>query len=122
MTTVTQEEINQFREQLAGYPEAITSLDVIQECDGHLEDAITLLILRESGKEPDRGLDEWVQKCRKIICQEEFREELAVGLIAAALEPLATSAAIPPGIATAVGIYAFKIGLKKFCQTPDSES
>ena len=122
MTTVTPQEIEQFREQLRDYPEAIAALDVIQECDGYLEDAVTLLIMRETGQEPDRGLNEWIQKSRKVICKEEFREELAVGLIAAALEPLATSAAIPPGIATAVGIYVYKIGVKKFCEPSDSES
>lgn len=31
MTTVIQAEINQFREQLAGYPEAIAALDLIEQ-------------------------------------------------------------------------------------------
>lgn len=121
MIRVTQAEIEQFRSQLVGNSAALTALDVIQECDGYLEDAITLLIMRETGKEPDRGLGEWIQKCRKVICQEEFREELAVGFIAAAIEPLATSAGIPLGIATGIATYAFKIGMKKFCQPSDSQ-
>jgi hypothetical protein len=77
MTTVTQEEINQFREQLAGYPEASAALDVIQKCDGYVEDAVTLLMMRETGKEPDRGVGEWLQKCRTAICQEDVKEALA---------------------------------------------
>lgn len=120
MTTITPEEITQFRSELTDYPDAIAALDVIQQCEGHLEDAITLLMIGETGKEPERGLDELVEKCRKVICQQEFREDLAVGLIAAVVEPLATSAVIPPGIATAVAVYAFKIGVKKFCQLYDS--
>lgn len=122
MTTITPEEIEQFRQQLRDYPEVSTALDVIQECDGYLEDAVTLLIMRETGKEPDRGVDEWLQKCRKVICQEDVKEALESGLIAPAIEPLAISMGLPPGTATALGILAFKIGIKKLCDTPKSES
>lgn len=122
MATVTQEEIQQFREQLRDYPEAIAALDVIQECDGYVEDAVTLLMMRETGKEPDRGVGEWLQKCRTAICQEDVKEALASGLIAPAIEPLAISTGFPPGTATALGILAFKIGIKKLCDSPSSES
>jgi hypothetical protein len=122
MTTVTQEEIQQFREQLRNYPEAIAALDVIQECDGYVEDAVTLLMMRETGQEPDRGVREWLQKCRTAICQEDVKEALAAGLIAPAIEPLAISTGFPPGTATVLGILAFKIGIKKLCDSPSSES
>jgi hypothetical protein len=122
MTIVTPEEIEQFREQLRDYPEALAALDVIQECDGYVEDAVTLLMMRETGKEPDRGVDEWLQKCRKVICQEDVKEALESGLIAPAIEPLAISMGLPPGTATALGILAFKIGIKKLCDSPSSES
>lgn len=122
MTTVTQEEIEQFREQLSNNLEANTALDVIQECEGNLEDAVTLLMMRETGKEPDRGVDEWLQKCRKVICKDEVKEALESGLIAPAIEPLAISMGVPPGTATALGILAFKIGIKKLCDSPKSES
>ncbi len=122
MTTITYQEIESFRSQLADYPERIKALDVIQECDGHLEDAITLITLRETGQEPDRGLNDWLGKGRKIVCQEEFRNDLAGGLIGVLVEPLATGLAIPPGIATVVAVYAFKIGVKKFCESPNPTS
>jgi hypothetical protein len=122
MITVTQEEIQQFREQLRDYPDAIAALDVIQECDGYVEDAVTLLMMREAGKEPDRGVSEWLQKCRSAICQEDVKEALASGLIAPAIEPLAISTGFPPGTATALGILAFKIGIKKLCDSPSSET
>lgn len=122
MTTITSEEIERFREQLRDYPEAIIALDVIQECDGYLEDAVSLLMMRETGKEQDRGAYEWLQKCRKVICQEDVKEALESGLIAPAIEPLAISMGLPPGTATALGILAFKIGIKKLCDTPSSES
>jgi len=122
MTRVTQAEINQFREQLRNNPEAIAALNVIQECDGYLEDAVTLLMMRETAKEPDRGVDEWLKKCRKVLCKEEVKEALESGLIAPAIEPLAISMGLPPGTATALGILAFKIGIKKLCDSPSSES
>ncbi len=122
MTVVTQEEIEQFREQLRDYPEAIAALDVIQECDGYIEDAVTLLMMRETGKEPERGVGEWLQRCHKVICQEEVKEALESGLIAPAIEPLGISIGLPPGTATALGILAFKIGIKKVCDSSSSES
>ena len=124
MTTVTPEEIEQFREQLRDYPEAIATLDVIEQRNGNIETAAKILAIR-GGYEPSRKinlLDELSEKCRKVICQEEFREDLAAGVIVTVVEPLATSAGIPPGLATALAIYAFKTGVKKFCQPTDSES
>ncbi len=124
MTTVTSEEIEQFREQLRDYPEAIAALDVIEQRNGNIETAANILAIR-AGYEPSRKsnlLEELSEKCRKVICQEEFREDLAAGVIVAVVEPLATSAGIPPGLATAIAIYAFKTGVKKFCQPTDSES
>ncbi len=124
MTTVTSEEIERFREQLRNNPEAIAALDVIEQRNGNLDTAATILAIR-AGYEPSRKsslLDELSEKCRKVICQEEFREDLAAGVIVVLVEPIATSAGIPPGLATALAIYAFKTGVKKFCQTPDSES
>ena len=124
MNIVTSEEIEQFREQLRDYPDAIAALDVIEQRNGNIETAANILAIR-AGYEPSRKsnlLEEWSEKCRKVICQEEFREDLAAGVIVAVVEPLAISAAIPPGLATAIAIYAFKTGVKKFCQPTDSES
>ena len=119
MTTVTLQEIEQFRAQLTNYPGAITALNVVEECDGHLEDAITLLAMRDMDKEPDRGFSEVVQECRKIICQEEFRNDLVAGLLGIAIEPLSISVGIPPSIATVVILYAYKTGMKNFCEPAD---
>ncbi len=124
MTTVSPEEIEKFRAQLVDYPEAIAAVDLIEQRDGNLETATKILAIR-AGYEPSRKinlLDELSEKCRKVICQDEFREDLAAGVIVAVVEPLATSAGIPPGLATAIAIYAFKTGVKKFCQPTDSES
>ncbi len=118
MTTVTQEEIQQLREQLRDYPEAIAALDEIEACEGNLEDAAVVLAI-EAGQEPERGAREWLEgiskRCRPILCQEDFRDEIMAGLLAGAVEALLATTLIPPGLATPVVIYAFKIGIKKFC-------
>ncbi|BAZ00364.1 hypothetical protein NIES37_43540 [Tolypothrix tenuis PCC 7101] len=124
MLTLTPEEITHFRSQLADNQDALDTLDLIEQRNGNLETAAKILAIR-AGYEPSRKsniLDDLLEKSRKIICQEEFREVLAAGIIPIVLEPLAISAAIPPGLASVVAIYAFKIGVKKFCQVPDSES
>ena len=114
-TKVTPEEIAQFRAELADNLGAITSLDVIDECDGYLKYAIPLLLMRETGTEPDRSIGDLLKKCRQFICQEEVREGLQSGMIAPFIEPISVSAGIPVGVATAIGICAFKLGMKKVC-------
>lgn len=114
-TKVTPEEIAQFRAELADNPSAIAALDAIEECEGYLEDAVPLLLMRETGTEPDRSIGDLLKKCRQFICQEEVREALESGMIAPAIEPISMGAGIPPGVATAIGICAFKLGMKKVC-------
>lgn len=124
MITVTPEEISQFRIQFEDNPDVRAVLDLIEQRNGNLETAAKILAIR-AGYEPSRKsniLDDLLEKSRKIICQEEFREVLAAGIISIVIDSLATSAAIPPGLASVVAIYVFKIGVKKFCQVPDSES
>ena len=114
-TTVTPEEIAQFRAELADNLSAIAALDAIEECEGYLEDAVPLLLMRETGTEPDRSIGDLLKKCRQFICQEEVREALESGMIAPAIEPISMGAGIPPGVATAIGICAFKLGMKRVC-------
>ena len=120
MITVTPEEISLFRSQLADSPEALAALDAIEECEGYLDDAIPLLVMRETTKEADRGLNDWLEKIRQFICQEEVREALESGFIAPIIETLAASAGIPLGMATALSILVFKLGAKQFCKVPES--
>jgi hypothetical protein len=120
---LTSEEIAQYRSELESYhnPSAIAALDVIEgECEGYLNDAIRLLLMRETGTEADRSMDELLKKSRKFICQEEVREALESGVLAPALEAISIGAAIPPGVATAISICAFKLGMKKFCDVDES--
>ena len=111
---VTAEEIVQFRAELADNPRAIAALDAIEDCEGYLEDAVPLLLI-EAGTEPDRSIGDLFEKCRQFICQEEVREALESGMIAPAIEPISMGAGIPPGVATAIGICAFKLGMRRVC-------
>lgn len=120
MITVTPEEISQFRIQLADNSQALVALDTIEECEGYLDDAVPLLFMRETAQEADRSLNDLLEKCRQFICQEEVRDFLESGLIAPIVEPLAASAGIPLGTATALSICVFKLGAKKFCNVPES--
>lgn len=120
MITLTPEEISQFRSQLADKPQALVALDTIEECQGYLDDAVPLLVMRETAQEADRSLNDLLEKCRQFICQEEVREFLESGLIAPIVEPLAVSAGIPLGTATALSILVFKLGARKFCNVPES--
>lgn len=115
---VTLEEINGFRTELADSPEALVALDTIEQCEGYLVDAIPLLIERETGKEQDKTIDDLLEKCRKFICKEEVREALEAGIIAPAIEPISVGVGIPPGLATAISICAFKLGMNKVCGEP----
>ncbi|MHC5774926.1 hypothetical protein [Nostoc sp.] len=120
MITVTPEEISQFRSQLADSPGALVALDTIEECEGYLDDAVPLLVMRETAQEADRSLNDLLEKSRQFLCQEEVRQFLESGLIAPIVEPLAVSAGIPLGTATALSICVFKLGAKKFCKVPES--
>ena len=42
-TQLTSEEVKQYREQFKDYPEALEALDLIDECDGNLDDALILI-------------------------------------------------------------------------------
>ncbi len=119
-TKVTPEEIAQFRAELVDNLSAIAALDAIEECEGYLKYAIPLLLMRETGTEPDRSIGDLLKKCRQFICQEEVREALESGMIAPAIEPISMGAGIPPGVATAIGICAFKLGMKKVCANSET--
>jgi hypothetical protein len=125
VTRVTPEEIAQFRTQVAGNPEALAALDVIEEGEGDLEYAAQVLAL-EAGQEKDRAeaswLDNLAKQCRGVICQEEFRDDLLAGVVTALIGYLAASGALPVALATPVAIYAVKVGVKNFCNSTDNKS
>lgn len=124
MATVTQEEIQQFREQLRDYPEALDALDLIEENEGDLEIAANLLA-QEAGVVIVRSkpsiLDDLAQKLRDVICDEIFINDLMGGALTAGVGYLTASGQIPTALATALVIYLAKIGVRKFCQSDDGK-
>jgi hypothetical protein len=124
MTQVTPQEIAQFRTQLTDNATAMKALDAIEDCDGDLEDAAISLAIR-AGQQPQRENSEWLdslaRKCRAVICQAEFREDLQADSIARAVEYLAQTPLLPEILATPVLMYVLRQGIDNFCEPLDSQ-
>ncbi len=123
MTIVTSQEIAQFRSELANNPEAMIALDAIEDCEGDLEDAAIALAIR-AGQQPQRDNAEWLdalaRKCRAVICQKEFREDLLNGSFAPVVGYLAATPLLPAILATPVLMYVVQKGIDDFCEPLDS--
>lgn len=135
MTTVTQDEITQVRSALTGNPNAIAALNEIEACGGNLEDAFEVLMV-ESGAEGEANrlgfgtsLKQLAQKCRNVICQEEFQEEIVDGfsrdvlnvIVPAVAAQLALMGNLPAVLAIPVVMYVLKRGIRRFCKSADSD-
>ncbi|MBC1239222.1 hypothetical protein VF14_19830 [Nostoc linckia z18] len=123
MTKVTSKEIAQFRSQLADDPSDMEALDLIEDCDGDLEDAAMTLAIR-AGQQPERANSEWLdalaRKWRAVICEQEFREDLLNSSLGTMMEHLKTTPTFPKILATPVLIYVLKQGVNNFCEPLDS--
>lgn len=124
MTTVTAQEIAQFRTELANNPDAMKALNVIEDCEGDLEDAAMALAIR-AGQQPQRDNAEWLdalaRKCRAVICQKEFRQDLLNGSYAPMVRYLAETPLLPPILATPVLMYVVRQGVNDFCAPLDAQ-
>jgi len=130
MTTITSEEIAQYRSELADYPEAVAAFDVIQEWDGDLADAAESIATRNGieGVEDNADLRWFFAMLVKIrdltkICEPEnqnFRENYLPALIPPIADFMSSSFGCPPGVAgilaTPFAIYIKEEGMEKFCQ------
>ena len=129
MTTVTFDEIAESRSALADYPEALIALDIIEECDGNLEEAASEILIEAGGEGADRGpefLEQLARKLRRVICQEEFQAAFVDGFSADLLGrlvpavmaelALAMSGTWPVALAVAVVMYLLKREIKGFCE------
>ena len=118
MITITLAEIAQYRSQLAENSAAQQALDMIEDCEGDLEDAAIALALR-AGQEPDRS-DQWLdglaKQWRAFVCQADIREQLLAGSVVGAVQVLSADTTIPDELATPVVIYVLKTGVEEFCK------
>jgi hypothetical protein len=123
MTKVTSQEIAQFRSQLADDPSDMEALDLIEDCDGDLEDAAMTLAIR-AGQQPERAISEWLdalaRKWRVVICEQEYREDLLNTSPQKMMEHLKAMPTFPKILATPVLIYVLKQGVNNFCEPLDS--
>ena len=123
MTIITSQEIAQLRSQLANNPDAMQALDTLEDCEGDLEDAAIALAIR-AGQQPQRDNAEWLdalaRKCRAVICQKEFREDLLNGTFSPMIRYLAETPLLPGILATPVLIYVLRQGVNSFCEPLDS--
>ncbi|MBD2387283.1 hypothetical protein [Cylindrospermum sp. FACHB-282] len=123
MTTVTSKEIAQFRSLLADDPQGMEALDLIEDCEGDLEDAAMTLAIR-AGQQPERANSEWLdalaKKWRAVICEQEYREDLVNNSIVGMMANLKKMPTFPKILATPVLIYILKQGVNNFCAPLDS--
>ncbi len=122
MTVVTSQEIARFRSQLADDPGAMEALDLIEDCEGDLEDAAMTLAIRV-GQEPGRANSEWLdalaRKWRAVICEQGFRDDLLNGSVKGMIEHIKTMPTFPKILATPVLMYVLKQGIDNFCEPLD---
>ena len=93
MLTITPDEISQFRIQFVDHPEALVTLDAIEECKGNLEAATQLIAVETTEEEvslraDSSYLEKLAQKLSEIICQEEFDELMTEVLTTAITDEL----------------------------------
>ncbi|MBD2391332.1 hypothetical protein RI030_01620 [Aphanizomenon flos-aquae NRERC-008] len=122
MTKVTSQEIAKFRSLMVDDPQAMETLDLIEDCDGDLEDAVMTLAIK-AGQQPEQTNSEWLdalaKKWRAIICEQEHREDLLNGSIQEIIKHLGTIPSFPQGLAAPVLIYILKQGVNSFCEPLD---
>jgi hypothetical protein len=122
MTKISSEEIQKYRIELADNPKALTDLDMIEDC-GDLERATQLLTLL-AGVEETRDVSSWqlaLEKARKIVCDDKFKDCLVPGLIGGLIGAFATSG--NPALtaaATPISIYIAQVGIDAFCKASKS--
>ncbi|MFN5513750.1 MAG: hypothetical protein ACK5CA_03130 [Cyanobacteriota bacterium] len=117
MVILTSQSIAQYRSQLAQFPEALLALDVLEDCEGNLEDAALSLGI-QSGQQPDRNdwLEGLAKRCRAALCAPDLESDLAQGLVVQAVARLMEGQVCAPLLATPIVLYVLAVGVESFCE------
>lgn len=122
MISVPLLEITQLIDQFGDVPEALRSLQEIEDCDGDLNDAALSLALK-AGLEPTEN-DGWLQgfakRYRHIACLAEFRVELTQQQVVSFAQHLIHNSQCPNLLAIPVALYISKAGVDTFCESFDN--
>jgi hypothetical protein len=124
-TKVTSAEIAQFRTELADNSKALSDIDVIEKCEGDLEQAARILA-RRSGVEEVRAGMTWetaLNQARQVVCTDNFKGGLAPDLIGGVMGALiASSNPLLIAVATPCASYIVKVSLTEFCKIKPSDT
>ena len=117
MNLISSRAIAQYRSQLANYPDAMLALDVIEDCEGDIEDAALSLGI-QAGQQPDRA--EWLEglakRCRVAICESHYQQQLLSGNIATVVEHLLEINLCHPQLVVPIVLFVLDQGIKEFCE------
>jgi hypothetical protein len=124
-TKVTSAEIAQFRTELADNPKALSELEVIEKCEGDLEQAARILARRANIEDVRAGItwESVLKQARQVVCDEKFKESFAPDLIGGVIGALITSGnPVLVPVATPCAAYIVKVSLAEFCKINKSNS
>lgn len=130
MENLTSTEIAQYRSALSALSEAMVALDIIEDCEGDVEDAAISIAL-QVGQEPNQS-DQWLEglakRWRVAICRGEegnspeesaVRSAIAAGNLAEATEKFVAASTLPTRLAIPVLICVLQMGIENFCRPLD---
>lgn len=122
MISIPLTEITQLVERLADYPEALRSLQEVEDCAGDLNDAALSLALK-AGLEPTQNegwLDGFAKRYRHMACLPEFRADLTAQKVVSLVQHLTQNSQCPNLLAVPIALYVSKTGVDEFCDSFDN--
>lgn len=120
---VSDDELAQYRSELANYPDGLAALEAIADCEGDLEDA-AISIGIQVGQEPttsDRWLEGLAKRWRHAICTEPLRDNFEAQALTNAVLGLTEHTTLPLRLAVPVALYVIKSGTPTFCEPFESQ-
>ncbi|MEM7769153.1 MAG: hypothetical protein AAF327_01420 [Cyanobacteria bacterium P01_A01_bin.37] len=121
MEKLTLADIAKYRSALSSHSEAMVALEMIEDCEGDVEDAAIAIAL-QVGQEPDRT-DQWLEglakRWRATLCRKGLREDLEQEKLLPVIEALAAETTLPVKLTVPVLICVLQMGLDSFCKPLD---